>query len=62
MEILKEVLTVLKKKFELNLDKYQFLKKKIEYLGYIISNEGIIASGTRRQFSDFPVPKNEHEI
>lgn len=42
---LKEVLSILKKyKFELNYKKCQFLKKQVEFLGYILSAKGITLS------------------
>lgn len=45
-ENIKGSLILLLKKygFELNLTKYKFLRKKIEFLGYIISDEGITLS------------------
>jgi len=45
LSILKDVLVLLKKyRFCLNYDKCQFLKRKIEFLGYIVSVEGITLS------------------
>lgn len=64
LETLKEVMCELKKyNFELNWQKCHFLKKSIEYLGYIISEQGITLSERHTQaIKDFPVPKNVHEV
>jgi len=44
--LIEEVLTTLKKyKFEVNYSKCQFLKAKIEFLGYIISRNNITLRG-----------------
>jgi len=45
------------------LGKCQFLKKRIEFLGYTVSSEGITLSTRHTQaISDFPQLKNEHEV
>lgn len=45
LETLKEVLTILKGyRFELNFSKCKFLRKQIEFLGYIISANSITLS------------------
>lgn len=45
LEILKEVLEILRQyEFELNYTKCSFLKKRIEFLGYVISENGITLS------------------
>ena len=50
LEVLKEVLLILKKYgFELNFTKCCFLKKKIEFLGYIISKNQLSMSNRHTQ-------------
>jgi len=45
LQILKEVLILLKQYgFQLNYNKCQFLKKQVEFLGYIVSSTGITLS------------------
>lgn len=63
LQTLKKVLVELKKYcFELNLGKCQFLKKRIEYLGYVISNVEITFSDRHtKAINDFSKPRNEHE-
>jgi len=62
--IMKDVLTLLKKyKFELNYNKCQFLKKKIEFLGYIISVNGITLSSRHTEaVKRFKPPVNAIEV
>lgn len=49
--------------FELNLDKCQFLKKTIEFLGYVVSGEGIALSDRHIEAVRlFPRPTNVHEM
>lgn len=58
--VLKQVLLLLKRyQFQLNYKKCAFLKSSIEYLGYMISSEGISLS-TRHvdAVKNFPLPKN----
>lgn len=62
--ILEQVLLTLKKYgFELNYDKCQFLKKKLEYLGYMVSDEGITLSARHTEaIKNFRRPNNAHEV
>lgn len=54
---MKQVLTILEQfNFELNYKKCVFVKKRIEYLGYIISSEGITLRCTRHTQEDSPEP------
>lgn len=64
LEILKQVLLIFKNYgFELNYEKCRFLKKKIEYLGYIISHDGITISPRHTNaIKDFSRPTNAHEV
>lgn len=64
LEVLKEVLSILKRHgFELNYMKCQFLKKKIEYLGYTVSSEGITLSSRHTEaVRNFPQPANVHDV
>ena len=59
-----ETLFLLKKyDFELNYRKCQFLKKKIEYLGYIISAETMTISDRHVEaVKRYPIPKNIQEL
>jgi len=59
-----EVLTTLKKyKFEVNYSKCQFLKSKIEFLGYIISRNNITLSAKHTEAIDkFNVQSNVHDV
>lgn len=42
LEILEEIMITLRKySFELNYNKCQFLKRQIEFLGYVVSGQGI---------------------
>lgn len=60
----KEVLLILKQyRFELNFKKCQFMRKTIEYLGYVISAEGITLSSRHTEaIRDFPRPHNVTEV
>ncbi|KMQ91613.1 hypothetical protein RF55_8496 [Lasius niger] len=64
LNVLREVLLTLRKYgFELNFAKCKFLKKKIEFLGYIISRDQITMSDRHTQaIKSFPVPKNVHQL
>lgn len=64
LEILKEGLILLKKyNLELNLSKCYFLKREIEYLGYLISSNGIsICKRHVLAILDFPQPKSIKEL
>lgn len=57
---MKEVLSLLKRyNFELNLEKSLFLKKQIEYLGYVISSEKITLSSRHTEaVRNFPQPRD----
>lgn len=49
--------------FELNYGKCKFLRKTIEYLGYIISADGITISTRHTEaIKNFSRPKNVHEV
>lgn len=62
--VLKEVLIILKQyNLELNFKKCHFLRKSIEYLGYVISADGLTMSPRHTQaVSNFPYPRNTHEV
>jgi len=64
LSLIEEVLTVLKRyKFEVNYAKCQFLKSKIEFLGYIVSRNSITLSPKHTEAIDkFSVPTNVHEV
>jgi len=64
LETLQEVLTLLKQyAFKLNYDKCLFLKTTIEYLGYIISPEGITLSSRHVEaVQNFPRPTKVVEV
>ncbi|XP_011701332.1 PREDICTED: uncharacterized protein K02A2.6-like [Wasmannia auropunctata] len=64
LEILKEVLTLLKKyKLELNISKCLFLEKEMEYLGYMISGRGITLCDRHiRAIIDYPPPTNIRQL
>lgn len=64
LSVLIEVLLILRKYgFELNFAKCNFLKKEIEFLGYIISNNQLTMSDRHtKAVKDFPVPKNVHQL
>lgn len=55
LEVLREILITLKRYgFELNMKKCQFLKRQIEYLGYILSHNKIeISSRHTETISNF---------
>lgn len=58
------MLLLLKKfNFELNYEKCQFLKNKIEFLGYIISPQGITLSDRHTNaINNFPQPRTVLEV
>jgi len=62
--IVKQTMLLLKKyKFDLNLSKCQFLKKSIEYLGYIVSDRGITLSDRHvNAVNNFPAPTKVQEV
>jgi len=64
LNIIEEVLTILKSYgLEVNYRKSNFLKKKIEYLGYIISQNQITMSSRHTEaVKAFPIPKNVHHV
>lgn len=64
LKVLKQVLIFLKKYgLELNLEKCTFLRKEIEYLGYLITAKGITMCKRHIQaILDFPQPKNVKEM
>lgn len=64
LKILKETLIILKQYgIELNLNKCQFLRKKVEYLEYIISEDRITLSSRHTEaIRDFPQPENGLEV
>lgn len=64
LERLEEVLkTINESGLTLNLSKCNFFRKKIDFLGFEISGDGI-RPGTRKitAVSNFPVPRNVHEV
>ena len=64
LQILREVLLIIKQYgFELNYRKSQFLQRRVEYLGYIVSDSGITISDRHTAaVRDFPEPKNVHSV
>jgi hypothetical protein len=64
LQTLLQCLILLKKyNFEVNYLKCKFLKTKVEYLGYLISKEGVTLSDRHVvAIKNFPEPKNTHEI
>lgn len=64
LETLKQVLIKLKQHgFELNYNKCQFLRKRIEYLGYFVSSGGITLSARHTEaIKNFPQPTNTHDV
>jgi hypothetical protein len=64
LSVMKEVLRILKSyRFELNYNKCQFLRKRIEYLGYIITPGQITMSNRHTEaVKAFPVPMNVHHV
>lgn len=64
LEVLRQVLLLLKKySFNVNFSKCQFLKTKLEYLGYILSDQGITLSKRHSEAVEkFPVPRNVMEL
>lgn len=59
LQVLRQVLLLLKQHdFHINLKKCSFLKKSIEYLGYIVSGHGITLSNRHTEaVRNFPQPK-----
>ncbi|XP_070525011.1 uncharacterized protein [Cardiocondyla obscurior] len=64
LESLKEALTLLKKyRFELNYKKCQFLKKEVQYLGYVLNERGMTLSPRHTEAIDrFPRPSSVHKV
>ncbi|KMQ90234.1 retrovirus-like pol polyprotein, partial [Lasius niger] len=64
LSVLKEVLLLLKRyNFEVNYNKCMFLKKELEYLGYILSPSGITLSVRHVEaVNNFPKPKKLVEL
>jgi hypothetical protein len=64
LSVLQEVLRILKSyRFELNYNKCQFLRERIEYLGYIITPGQITMSNRHTEaVKAFPIPKNVHHV
>lgn len=64
LQILKTVLLILKQySLKLNIEKCLFLKTKIEYLGYVISHEGITLSPRHTEaIQAFPQPTKVVEL
>ncbi|KMQ85932.1 hypothetical protein RF55_15252 [Lasius niger] len=62
--ILKEVLQILKKyNFELNYQKCKFLRKKIQFLGYVITAEGITLSPRHTEaVQNYKFPKDKLQL
>lgn len=64
LERLKEILKIISESgLTLNLSKCNFFRKEIDFLGFEITGSGI-RPGTRKiaAVSNFPVPKNVHEV
>jgi hypothetical protein len=61
---LKEVFTVLREnKFHVKLSKCEFAKQELEYLGHIISTEGVVTDPKKTKVMlDWPVPTNVTEL
>jgi len=64
LEILREVLILFKQYgFELNFKKCKFLKRAIEYLGYVITPQGITISPRHTEtIKNYPHPRNVLEV
>ena len=64
LQVLREVLITLKKYgLELNLSKCMFLKRKIEFLGYVVSANGITLNKRHTQaITDFKYPQNVRQV
>lgn len=64
VKTLRKVLQTLKRYgFELNVSKCKFLRKQVEYLGYVISNTGITISKRHTDAIErFPQPRNVLEV
>nr|XP_012147359.1 PREDICTED: uncharacterized protein LOC105663389 [Megachile rotundata] len=64
IRILREVLTMLRSyNLELNMSKCLFLKKEIEFLGYVISEKGVTLNQRHTEaISAFPYPTNLRQV
>jgi len=64
LDTLKSVLILLKQyQFKLNYEKCLFLRKKVEFLGYIVSSEGVTLSNRHTEaIRLFPPPTNVPEV
>jgi len=64
LKILSRCLYLLKQHaFKVNYKKCQFLKRTVEYLGYILTNQGIAPSEWHVEaIKKFPVSRNIHEL
>jgi len=64
LEVLREVLILFKQYgFELNFKKCKFLKRAIEYLGYVITPQGITISPRHTEaIKNYPRPRNVLEV
>jgi len=64
LEVLRHVLKTIKAyDLELNFNKCQFLKRKIEYLGYVLQNNSVQISAKHTEaISKFPQPRNVTEV
>lgn len=64
LESLKETLVLLKQyRLELNYNKCQFLKREVQYLGYVINKDGMTLSPRHTEAIDkFPKPRTVHEV
>ena len=60
----KEVLSILREhQLYAKMSKYTFFAKKVEYLGFIVSEEGIVVDPAKVQdIIDWPQPKNVKEV
>jgi len=64
LDILARILTTMKnKKLEIRLDKTQFLKSKVIYLGYRVNAAGIQPNPKNVAIIDnYPIPSNQKEL
>jgi hypothetical protein len=64
IENLKKVFTALKKSnLKVQLDKSEFLHKEIEFLGHVVTTEGIKPSPLKiKTIKEFPIPKTQKDI
>lgn len=64
LTVLKEIMSILRNHgFDLNIEKCQFLRKSIEYLGYIVSVDDITLSTRHTEaILSYKKPKNKLEI